>query len=97
MEDVLDVGLGGEAAHGGCVVCGAEGLSGGDAEVWIALGEAGSGGEVRAFGIAGDDGVAIDDDIMVGDDGARECLVGVEYSAREGRRRGRGIESRLPV
>ncbi len=70
VEDVCDVGLGGEAAHGGGVVFGAEGLGGGDAEVWVALGQAGSGGEGAGFGVGGDGGVAVDDEIVVGKDGA---------------------------
>ena len=76
VEDVLYVGLGGEAAHGGCVVFGVKGLSGGDAEVWTALGQAGSGGDGTAFGVGGDDGVSIDDEIVVRDDGTRQSVLG---------------------
>ena len=76
VEDIHDVGLGCEAMHGDCVVFAAEGLDGGDAEVGIALGQVGFGGEGAGFGVGGDDGVAVDDEIVVGDDWARESVVG---------------------
>ena len=75
VEDVFDVGLSGETVHGGCVVFGAEGLGCCDAEVRIALREAGSGGDGASLGVCRDDGVAIDDQIVVRDDVAWEGFV----------------------
>lgn len=65
VEDVIDVGLRGETAEGGGVVF-ARGLDSGDAEVFVALGEMGSGGGDVGLGIAGDGGVAVDDEVAVG-------------------------------
>jgi hypothetical protein len=73
VEDVFDVGLGGEAAQGGGVVfSGRLGCrdDGGDAEVFVALGEMGAGRRDAGFGVAGDGGVAIEDEIAVGSDAA---------------------------
>jgi hypothetical protein len=68
VEDVFDVGLGGEAVEGGGVVCG--GVDHGEAEVIVALKEMGSGDAGADFGVAGDGGVAIDDEVAMRDDGA---------------------------
>ena len=76
MEDVLDIGLGGQAVHRGSVVFGAEGLRGGDAEVRVALSEACSCGDGARFGVGGDGGVAVDDEIVVWDDSTREGVIG---------------------
>ncbi len=77
VEDVVDVGLGGETAEGGGVVFGGGGLDGGDAEVLVALGEAGSGGDV-GFGVGGDGGVVIKDEVAM-----RGDAVGVDLGTGE--------------
>lgn len=79
VEDVIDVGLSGEKAHGFCVglaaILGAnlgvelDGLDGGDAEALAALEEACSGDLDAGFGVSGDGGVVVDDDVAVGNDG----------------------------
>jgi hypothetical protein len=78
MEDVVDVGLGGEAAEGGCIVFANRGLDGGDTEVLVAVDEMGSGGSNAGFSVSGDSGVAIEDEIAVGSDTGS-----VDLSARE--------------
>lgn len=70
VEDIVDVGLGGQAAEGGCVVFGGCGLDGGDSEVLVALGEAGAGCGDVAFGIGGDGGVVVEDEVAVWSDAA---------------------------
>jgi hypothetical protein len=66
VEDVADVGLGGEEAEGCGVVLRGRGLDGCDAEVLVALGESGASGEEMGFGVAWDGGVAIEDEVAVG-------------------------------
>ena len=78
VEDVVDVGLGGEAAEGGGVVFGRGGLDGGDAKVLAAVDEASAGCGEMSFGVGGDGGVAIEDEVAVGRD-----AVGVDLGARE--------------
>ena len=68
MEDVADVGLGGEEAESGCVVLREGRLYGGDAEVFVALGEACASGEEVGLCVGGDGCVAIDDEISMGSD-----------------------------
>ena len=70
VEDVVDVGLSGEAAQGGGVVFGDGGLDGRDAEVLVAPGEMGAGGGDAGFCIAGDGRVAIEDEVAVRGDAA---------------------------
>ena len=70
VEDIVDVGLGGQAAKGGGVVFGGGGLDGGDAEVLAALGEPGAGEGDAAFGIGGDGGVVVEDEVAVWRDAA---------------------------
>ena len=70
VEDVIDVGLGGEAAQGAGVVFRDGGLDGGDAEVFVAAGEVRARGGDAGFCIAGDGGVAIEDEVAVGSDAA---------------------------
>ena len=83
VEDVGDVGLGGEAAEGGGVVLLGRGLDGGDAEVFVALGEMGAGGGDAGFGVAGNGGVAVEDEVAMGSDAG-----GVDLGAGEtGQRR----------
>jgi hypothetical protein len=65
VEDVGDVGLGGEAAEGGRVVLLGGGLDSGDAEVLVAPGETGAGRGDASFCVAGDGGVAIEDEVVV--------------------------------
>ncbi len=79
MDDVLDVGLGAETVEGGGVVFGGGGLDGGDAEVFVASGEMGSGRGDAGFGVARDGGVAVEDEVAVRGDG-----VGVELGVRQG-------------
>jgi hypothetical protein len=68
MEDVLDVGFGGEATESGCIVFQGCGFDGGDAEVLVAVGETGSGGGDEGLCVGGDGGVAIEDKIAMGSD-----------------------------
>ena len=68
VEDVVDVGFGGEAAHGGSVVFRGGGLGGCDADVLVALGEARAGGGDAGFSVSGDGGVSINDQVAVGCD-----------------------------
>ena len=77
VEDVVDVGLGGEAAEGGGVVFGCGGLDGGDAKVLAALGEADSGEGDADFGVGGDSGVVVDDEVAM-----RHDAVGVDLCSR---------------
>jgi hypothetical protein len=70
VEDVVDVGLGGEAAQGGGVVFRDCGFDGGDAEVVVAPGEMCAGGGDTGFCVAGDGCVAIEDEVAVGSDAA---------------------------
>ncbi len=91
MEDVGDVGLGGEAAHcrwrrpsllesGWC-------LDGGHAELFAAVEETGAGGLGMGFRIAGNCCVAIDDDVTVRDySSGIELCVGGPGRGRESRR-----------
>ena len=67
VEDVLDVGLGGEAFEGGGIVCAWFGLDGGDAEALVAAEEMGAEGAGAEFRIAGNGCVAIDDEVAIGD------------------------------
>ena len=69
VEDVLDVGLGGETLDGGGIVCAGVGLEGGDAEALIAMNEMGAEGAGAELGVAGNSGVAVDDEVSVGKDG----------------------------
>lgn len=72
VEDVLDVGQGGEAAEGGGVfidrVRSTGGVDDGEAEVVVALEETGPCGAGVGLGTSGDGGVAIDDKITMRDD-----------------------------
>jgi hypothetical protein len=99
VEDVFDVGLGGEKTEGGGVVltdglgCGlgcrlSWGLDGGDAEVLVAPGETGSGGGDTGFGVAGDGGVTIEDEVAVGSDARCVDLRGGQRSKEEGQDEG---------
>jgi hypothetical protein len=67
VKDDVDVGLGSEAAEIGSVVLGGC-LDGSDAEVFVSMSEMGARGGDVSFGIAGDGGVAIEDEITVGGD-----------------------------
>jgi len=78
VEDVVDVGLGAEAAQGAGVVFRDGGLDGGDAEVFVAPGEMGAGGGDAGLCVAGDGRVAIEDEIAVRSDAA-----GVDLGAGE--------------
>jgi hypothetical protein len=68
VEDVVDVGLGGEAVQSAGVVFVDGGLDGRDAEVLVAPDDMGSGGGDVGLGVAGDGGVAIEDEVAVGRD-----------------------------
>ena len=77
VEDVIDVGLGGEAAQGAGVVFRDGGLDGGDAEVFVAAGEMRARGGDAGFCIAGDGGIAIEDEVAVrGDAGGVDLGTG---------------------
>jgi hypothetical protein len=66
VEDILDVGLGGEAAQGGVVVLDDRlGFDDGDAKVLVAVTEVGSDRGNTGFGVAGNGGVAIEDEVVV--------------------------------
>jgi hypothetical protein len=67
VEDVVDVGLGGEVAEGRSVVL-ACGLNGGDPEMLVSNGEAGACGGDSHFSVTRDGGVAIEDEVAVGSD-----------------------------
>jgi hypothetical protein len=60
--------LGGEEAESGCVVLGCGRLYSGDAEVLVALSEAGAGGEEVGLGVAGNGCVAIENEVAMGSD-----------------------------
>jgi hypothetical protein len=83
VEDVIDVGLGGEAAQGAGVVFPDGGLDGGDAEVFVALGEMRSGGGDPRFCVAGDGRVAIEDEVAVRGDAAGVNLGTGEAAKKE--------------
>jgi hypothetical protein len=70
VEDVVDIGLGDEAAQGAGVVFLDCGLDGGDAEVFVAPGKMRAGGGDPRFCVAGDGCVAIEDEVAVGSDAA---------------------------
>jgi hypothetical protein len=70
VEDIVDVGLRGEAAQGAGVVLRDSRLDGGDAEVVVAPGEMGAGGGDAGFGVTGNGCVAIEDEVAVGSDAA---------------------------
>jgi hypothetical protein len=81
--------LGGEAAQGGGVVFeGGLGLDGGDAEVLIAVKEMGADRGDTGFGVAGDGGVAIENEVAMGRDGGGvdlgACKAGEEDRQDEG-------------
>jgi hypothetical protein len=77
VEDVAYVGLGGEDAESGGVVLRGGRLDGGDAEVFVALGEASASGEEMGLCVGGNGCVAIEDEVAVrGDAGGvdlRDC------------------------
>ena len=83
VEDEVDVGLGGEAAQSACVVFRDRGLDGGDAEVLVAPEDMGSGGGDAGFGVAGDGGVAIEDEVAMGRDAGGVDLGGVQLGVGE--------------
>jgi hypothetical protein len=78
VEDVVYVGLGGEATEGGGVVFGGGGLDGCDTEVLAAAEESSAGCGEMSFGIRRDGGVAIEDEVAV-----RRDTVGVDLGSRE--------------
>ncbi len=59
------------------------GFDGGDAEVFVAPGETGSGGGDAGFGVAGDGGVAIEDEEAMGRDAGGVDLGGVQLGVGE--------------
>jgi len=81
VEDVLDVGLRGEAAQGAGVILRDGGLDGGDAEVLIAPGEMGAGGGNAEFGVTGNGCVAIEEEVAVGSDAAGVDLASGDLGA----------------
>ncbi len=83
VEDVGDVGLRGEAAQGGCILVVSGGLDGDDSQMLVAVHETSAGGCDPGFGIAGDDGVAIEDEIAVGSDAGGIDLGGGDAAEKE--------------
>ena len=68
VENRDDVRLGGEQAHSGCVVLRTGGrLDDGYSQVLVALGKVKACGEDAGLCISGDGGVAIEDEIAMGD------------------------------
>ncbi len=84
VEDVGDVGLRGEEAEGGCVVLRGGGLHGSDAEMLVALVEAGSDGCGAESGVCRDGGVAIENKVAMRHDGGRVDLGGGKRGEAEG-------------
>jgi len=82
VEDVAYVGLGGEVAESGGVVLRQGRLYGGDAEVFVALGEMSAGGEDMGFRVGGDGCIAIEDDVAVGSDAGGVDLRGGEWGKK---------------
>jgi hypothetical protein len=78
VEDVAYVGLGGEDAESGGVVLRRGRLYGGDAEVFVALGEASVSGEEVGLSVGRDGCVAIEDDVAVRSDAGGVDLRGGE-------------------
>jgi hypothetical protein len=70
VEDVVDVGLSGEAAQGAGVVFRHGGFNGGDAEVLVTPGEMRAYGGDAGFSVAGNGRVAIEDEVAVRGDAA---------------------------
>jgi hypothetical protein len=83
VEDVVDVGLGGEAAQGAGVVFLDCGLDGGDAEVLVAPGKMCAGGGDTGFSVTGDGRVAIEDEVAVRSDAAGVDLGNGETGEKE--------------
>jgi hypothetical protein len=88
VQDIVYVGLGSEAAQGAGVVFLDCGLDSGDAEVLVAAGEMRSGGGDAGFRIAGDGGVAIEDEVTVRGDAAGVDLGAGETGKKEGQDEG---------
>lgn len=78
MEDVADVGLGGEEAESGGVVLRRGRLYGGDAEVFVALGETNASGGNVGLSVGWDGCIAIKDDVAVRGDAGGVDLRGGE-------------------
>jgi hypothetical protein len=72
VQNVVDVGLGGEAAHSGSVIV--VRLDRSDAEVLVAPGKVSAGRRDAGFRVAGDGSVAIEDKVTVGSDAGRVNL-----------------------
>ena len=68
VKNITYVGLGREETEGGCVVLSGGGLNGCNAEVFVGLCETGPGGAQAGLGVAGNGGVAIDDQVAMGSD-----------------------------
>jgi hypothetical protein len=92
VEDVVDIGLGGEAAQSAGVVFGDGRLDGGDAEVFVAPGEMGAGGGDAGFCVTGDGCVAIEDEVAVGSDVAGVDL-GIDLGTGEAGKKKRQDEA----
>jgi hypothetical protein len=82
VEDVAYVGLGGEEAESGGVVLRGGRLYGGDAEVFVTLGEASASGDQVGLSVGGDGCVAIEDDVTVRSDAAGVDLRGGEWGKK---------------
>jgi len=93
VEDVVDVWLGGEAFERGGVVFGGGRLDGGDAKVLVPCGEAGSGGGYAGFGVGGDGGVAIENEVAVRSDAVGVDLGSGKAGEKQRKKDGAGDES----
>ena len=69
------------------------GFDGGDAEVFVALGEVGAGGGDAGFGVAGDGGVAIEDEVAVRRDAGGVDLGTGEAGEEDGQDEGSAEEA----
>jgi hypothetical protein len=91
VENIAHVGLGGEDAESGSVVLRRGRLYGGDAEVFVALGETSANGDEVGLSVGGDGCVAVEDNVAVRSDGGRidlrECEGGKEGEKESGQTR----------
>jgi hypothetical protein len=82
VEDVAYVGLGGEDAESGGVVLRQGRLDGGDAEVFVALGETSASGEEVGLSVGRYGCIAIEDDVAVRSDAGGVDLRGGEWGKK---------------
>jgi hypothetical protein len=88
MENVINIGLGGEAAQGGGVVFREGRLDGSDAEVFVTPGEVCAGGGDSGFCVTWNSCVAIEDEVAVWCGAAGVDLGAGETGKKEGQDEG---------